>query len=148
MWMPILLVNETACLFSKKIKQCIPLAEKTAHMKLPFASNYIALMNCDCASGMDSSIKLMNNSGVSFKSSPSTVYTSDAASEYQSLIGYGLRLIGFSISYSSAVSYGIPFNVAFWVCFMCSSITVALAGQLCSIVDGMLCFSFVNSFRS
>jgi len=145
LWMPLRMVGEICSLVGDKLKGWLTVAETIAHWKSPFATVYIALRDCDGPSAMDSSMKLMTNSGVPLSSSPASVYTSPSASEYQLLVTNAFRLIGFSLSYVASASCGIPFNVAFWICFMCSGISASLATPLCTLLDGMLCYTYVNS---
>jgi len=148
LWMPVRLVGEIATMVGGYVNQFLSLAESVARWKSPFATVYISLRDCDSSSAMDASVKLVNNSGVPLSTSPSTIYTSSPAAEYQSLVCNAFRLIGFSLSYLACASCGIPFNVAFWISYMCSGISASLCSPLCTIIDGMLCYTHVNSFRS
>jgi len=148
LWMPLRLVAEVGSMLCGYISAFASIVEPIARIKSPFSVIYIALRNCDSASASDASNKLVANSGSSLLKSPSTIYTSTPAGEYQTLVTNAFRLIGFSLSYVASAYCEIPFNVTFWVCFSCSSICAYLAGSLCTIIDGMLCYSHVNTFRS
>jgi len=148
LWMPLRLVGELASLAGGYFGFCLPVAEWVTRKKSPFSTVYIALRDCDCSSAQDASIKLVTNSGSSLSVSPSTVYTGPLAAEYQSLVTNAFRLIGFSLSYVASAACGIPFNVAFWICYMCSGISASIASPLCALMDYMLCYSHVKSFNA